>query len=133
MQPLPPAGFAARLGALFYDALLVLSIVFLATALLLLFTGGQAIEPGNSAYSSYLVLVSFAYFGGSWTRIGQTLGMRAWRIKVVDVNGGAIGWGQSAVRFVSAAFGIGLLGMLVDGDRKAWQDRLSGSRVVKID
>ena len=128
----PSAGIARRLGALFYDSLLVFSLLFFATAILLPFTDGAAIEPGNAAYLSYLTAVSFTYFGLSWTRGGQTLGMRAWRIKALDVNGAALSWRQSAVRFAAALFGLGLLGMLLGKQRVAWQDRLSRSTTFLV-
>jgi uncharacterized RDD family membrane protein YckC len=46
-----------------------------------------------------LLLVAFGYFGLSWTRGGQTLGMRAWRIRLERADGGAPGWLDALVRF----------------------------------
>ncbi len=39
-----------------------------------------------------LLLVVFAYFGLCWTRSGQTLGMRAWRIRLEGADGGRPDW-----------------------------------------
>ena len=131
-QTLDDAGLGRRLGALIYDALLAISILFFATAVLLPFTGGEAISSDNLVYPVYLLLVVFAYFGGSWCRGGQTLGMRAWRLKVVNTDGRRVSMSQALIRFATAAGGLGLLGMLVDGDRKPWQDRLSDTTVVLL-
>ena len=45
--PATPAGLLRRLAALFYDSLLLLALWFVATAVLLPFTGGDAVAPNN--------------------------------------------------------------------------------------
>ena len=131
-RTLDVAGIGRRLGALIYDTLLAISVLFFATAVLLPFTGGEAISSDNLVYPVYLLLVVFAYFGGSWCRGGQTLGMRAWRLKVVNTDGHRVTMSQALIRLATAAGGLGLLGMLVDGDRKPWQDRFSDTTVVLL-
>lgn len=100
----PPAGILRRLGALLYDALLLVALLFVATLPWLPLTGGEAITPqasgwGAQLYRGWLLLVAFGYFGLSWTRGGQTLGMRAWRIRLERADGGAPGWLDAVVRF----------------------------------
>jgi uncharacterized RDD family membrane protein YckC len=48
-------------------------------------------------------LLVFGYFGASWTRSGQTLGMRAWNIELRSEGGGRLRWPGAAVRFVLGA------------------------------
>lgn len=129
------AGIGRRLAALFYDWLLVFSLLFFATAILLPFTGGHEIEPGNplyTAYAAYLTGLSYVYFGLSWTRGGQTLGMRAWQIKALSTDGTALDWRQSLVRFASAFAGLGLLGMVLSPSGNAWHDTLSNSVTIAL-
>lgn len=100
----PAAGILRRLGALLYDALLLLALLFVATLPWLPLTGGEAVTTQASGwvaqlYRGWLLLVAFGYFGLSWTRGGQTLGMRAWRIAVERADGGAPGWLDALVRF----------------------------------
>jgi len=112
--PLPLAGLPRRLGAIFYDALLLLATLFFATAILLPLTGGKAVaSPGefNPWYTSYLFCICFLFFGWFWTHGGQTLGMRAWKIRVQRLDGGAITWGQALTRFLLG--GLWLLPMFV--------------------
>lgn len=102
------AGIFRRLASLLYDALLVVAILFVATVPWLPFTGGEAITPQASGlvaqlYRAWLLAVAFAYFGLSWTRTGQTLGMRAWRIRLVRAAGGRAGWMDALVRFTLGA------------------------------
>lgn len=129
------AGFLRRFAAIFYDSLLLFSVLFFATLALFPFTGGLAIPPNEPLYTSYLVGISFLYFGWSWTHGGQTLGMRAWRLRVQHENGGSVTWKLALLRFCGGILswlpmGAGFLWMLVDRSGLAWHDRLSGTRVV---
>ncbi|MCP5419713.1 MAG: RDD family protein [Gammaproteobacteria bacterium] len=100
-------GLLRRLGAMVYDLLLLCAVLFIATAALLPFTGGHAIARGNSLYSSYLLLIWFVFYGWFWTHGGQTLGMRAWKMRLLQSDGRAVTWQAAGVRFLLA--GIWLL------------------------
>ena len=81
------AGLLRRLAALAYDLLLVIAVAFVATFAMLPLTGGEAIltstqGPVGHLYHAVLLLAVFAYFGWCWTQSGQTLGMKAWRIRL---------------------------------------------------
>ena len=120
-----------------YDALLLMSVLFLATLPLLLITGGEAIPPGRASYAVYLLLISFLYFGWHWTRYGQTLGMRTWRIRITQEDGHSVSWQRAAVRFLCAilscsTFGLGFLWSLWDRDKLTWHDRLSRTILVGV-
>lgn len=101
---LPAAGVLRRLGALAYDSVLLLALLLAGTLALLPLTGGEAIDaaaqgPGAYVYRGYLVLLAFAYFGLSWTRRGQTLGMKAWKIRLTGSDGAPPRWPAAALRF----------------------------------
>lgn len=130
-------GLARRLAAVVYDGLLLFSILFAATGVLLIFRGGEAVPPNNPLYTAYLLGVSFFYFGWCWTRGGQTLGMAAWRLRALDRAGGPLTWLQSLARFTAAmlswsCLGLGFVWVLLDPAGLAWHDRLSGSRLVRV-
>ncbi len=100
-----PAGFFRRLAALFYDLLLVIALGFIVTFAMLPLTRGEAILSSTQgivghAYHALLAMLAFAYFGWSWTRSGQTLGMRAWRIRLESSGGKPLNWAESLLRFV---------------------------------
>lgn len=133
--PQPP-GLLRRLGALFYDGVLLLGIFFFATLALLPLRGGAAFQPSSPAYQAYLLGVAFLFFGGFWTRGGQTLGMRAWKIRLRSADGGAVSWRQAGLRFIAALFSFGLFGLgflaaLADPQKRCWHDRASGTRMVR--
>ena len=98
-----PASLLRRLGAIVYDTLLLFAILFIAIALVLPLNGGQAVPAGNPWFSAYLFLVGFIFYGGFWTHGGQTLGMRAWRIRLQRYDGGPVNWWQALARFTLAS------------------------------
>lgn len=123
-----------RIGALCYDSLLLLALLFVAMAILTPFTDTGTIRAHSLLYFSYLLMVSFVFFGWFWTRGGQTLGMRAWKIRVVNRQGTGISWGQALARFSIALLtpGIGLLWSLMGSEKLALYDRWSGTQVVRV-
>jgi uncharacterized RDD family membrane protein YckC len=129
------AGLVRRLAASCYDLLLLLGLWFVGTALILPFNGGEAFRPVQWSYSLYLLGIAFLFFGWFWTHGGQTLGMKAWRLRVRTAEGGALTWQRAALRFAAAlfstaSFGLGYFWMIIDREGLAWHDRVTGTRVV---
>ena len=134
--PLEPAGVVRRIAAGVYDLLPLAALWMIGTALLMPFTRG-GIAPNTIWYDVYLLAIAFAYFGYSWTHGGQTIGGKAWRLKVVDESGGTIDWPKAALRFVvgfigTALIGVGLLAGLLDPRRRMWQDMAAGTLVLSV-
>jgi uncharacterized RDD family membrane protein YckC len=124
-------GFLRRLAAQIYDILLLIALLFVATALLLPFTTGEAVIPQQLLiYRIYLAVISFFFYGWFWTHGGQTLGLRAWKIKVLTLDHKPVSWNQALFRFATAIvswafFGLGFLWILIDKDKRSWHDHLS--------
>ncbi|MDY6979312.1 MAG: RDD family protein [Pseudomonadota bacterium] len=110
-----PAPLYRRLFAMLYDGLLLLALLFIASAIPLIFTGGEAIEGHDLLLTGYFLLICFAFFGGFWTHGGQTLGMRAWRLQVVHDHAGSLDWLAALLRFLSGlpAWLVLILGVAV--------------------
>jgi len=126
-----------RLGAMVYDFFLLFSILFMASFLLLPFTRGQSLPPGDPLFRIYLLTVTFLFHGWFWTHGGQTLGMRAWRLSIQCFDGSKVGWGRAVLRFLIAlaswaCLGLGFLWILVDKDRRAWPDLWSGTEMILL-
>ena len=135
--PLTSAGVARRIAAMLYDTLLLSAVLFFATALLLPLTGGEALAPGNLLYFTYLLAVSFLYFGWFWTHGGQTLGLKAWKLKACPANGGEMTWRDSVMRYSSsllslAPLALGFVWAFFDRDKLMWHDRLSRTRLMRV-
>lgn len=148
----PRAGFWRRFASLVYDTLAVIAFAML-TVVLYLFAiqglisldvialnGAEDVSARiqdslllSGIRSSLLVLVGLVFFGYFWTKSGQTIGMRAWRLKVQTHQGNLISWPQAIIRSISALLGLGNLVVLVDfKNKKALQDYLSKTEVVTL-
>jgi uncharacterized RDD family membrane protein YckC len=133
-------GLARRLAAVAYDLLLLAAVLFVATLIVLMLRGGREIPPGSlwlMLYRLYLLLVAFLFFGWFWTHGGQTLGMRAWRLRLVTLEGGVVGWQRALLRFVAAwlsavPFGLGFAWSAIDPEGRAWHDLLSRTRIEHL-
>jgi uncharacterized RDD family membrane protein YckC len=133
-----PASLWRRLAAFAYDALLLGAVVFVFTWAVLVARGGREIAPGSVWFEASLVLLAVFFFCGFWTHGGQTLGMRAWRIRVVCADGSPLGWPRAAARFAAAIAsvtpaGLGLWWSLLDPQHRCWHDRWAGTLVVRAD
>ena len=136
-----------RVLGLVYDALPVLALWMLLSAAFTLgytFLGQhdphQNIRPFSLlAWLLWLGcwLLAGAYAVTSWHRGGQTLGMRPWRLHVVDADGGRPGWRALAARYAVGTVslliaGLGFWWAWIDRDGLAWHDRASGTRLLRL-
>ncbi|WP_298441996.1 RDD family protein [uncultured Ferrimonas sp.] len=147
----PRATLVRRLAAWAYDFLVGLAVYMMAGSLLFgLFTvlvKMGLLSMGETEHMSDLIttspvlsgvnelgkLLAVGYlFVWSWSRSGQTLGMRAWRIRVQRTDGSLISTGQGWRRAVYAFGGLANLTLLWDSTLTALHDRLSGSEVVQL-
>jgi uncharacterized RDD family membrane protein YckC len=150
-DPYRPASLLRRLGAMLYDALLVLAIWLLTTYLaVLVFTERPEIPAGAETvslegmetvqspwFSAFLGFEAVAFFAFFWLRHGRTLGMQAWRLRIEQRDGSAraMTLAQAGRRMLVALpslalFGVGYLWQWVDRERLAWPDRASDTRIV---
>lgn len=123
-----------RLGAILYDGLLVIALMFLATLPFIALRGGEPVEPGDTTYRITMLIVAWAFFIGFWTRSGRTLGMQSWRLQLETVDGQRPGIAAATIRFFAAILswlplGLGFLWQLRDPEQLTWHDRLSGTRL----
>lgn len=136
-----PAALGFRLLAMLYDLLPLGALWFAIAALVLAARGGVPVTPNSPAALlefALMLAVGFGYFGLSWRHGGQTLGMRAWRLRLVRLDGQPRpSWRDLARRYFAAgvslaAFGLGYLWSLFDSERRTWHDLASGTAVVRL-
>ncbi len=128
-------GLLRRIAAILYDILLVAAILFLTTIPFIALRGGEPVEPENPAYQVTLLVMTYAFFVGFWSRRGRTLGMQSWGLQLQDASGEIPSLGACSIRFVAAILswgvvGLGFLWQLWDKDKLTWHDRISGTRMV---
>jgi uncharacterized RDD family membrane protein YckC len=129
-----------RLAAAAYDLLPLIGLWFVAAVLALAVTGGTLDThtlTGKLLVQGFALALSAAYFVVSWTRGGQTIGMRAWRLRVVDANGNRVPWSHACLRFFVAlvslaALGAGFWWALADAQGRTWHDMAARTRVLRL-
>lgn len=137
-----PASLWLRLAAAIYDLFPLLALWML-TAALVLFAAHGNVDVAHPSLGYRLTLraallaVTAGYFVISWSRGGQTIGMRAWRLRVVGMDGSPLRWPRALLRFAIAlvslgALGIGFLWCLVDRERRGWHDIVARTTVVRL-
>lgn len=125
-------GLLRRTAAMVYDGLLLIAIWMIAATVVILPLDG-AVAPGNTLFQLYLMLIAWIYFAICW-RKGQTLGMKAWRIRLIAPQP-RVGWVTTVVRFSVAiaslfCFGLGFLWSLFHPRRATWHDLASGTFLI---
>jgi uncharacterized RDD family membrane protein YckC len=116
-----------------YESLLLFAVAFFAGWLFFFASGGRDATAGWLRYAlqTFIVVVFAAYFLRCWLRGGQTLAMKAWRIRLVGVTPG-----KAIVRFFLALAlvptGLGIVWALFDSEKQFLHDRLSGTRLVLV-
>ena len=132
-----PALVGWRLLAMLYDFFPLLALWFIAAGV---FTAahGDEVRGGLLGWIEFAVLwlLGGVYAVLSWRRGGQTLGMRPWRLRVVDAQGASAGaralWLRYAVGGVSLLLaGLGFWWAWIDRDRLTWHDRISKTRMIR--
>ena len=132
-MPRPLAILPRRLAAIVYDGLLLAGVLVVASglamgAMALVSGSGESARAGSAlgahpVFRAWLLLVCLLFYGGFWVHGGQTLGLRAWRLRLQRCGGGGISWLQAVRRF--ACGGLWVLPMIVV--HQALQPRLGWS------
>ena len=160
-EGVPPRGGASlvrRLAAMAYEGLVVAAILLVAS---FPFTGAATARLDGLTrhlFQAYLFLVLGLYFVWCWRRGGQTLPMKAWKLRLVDSRGRPLATSRAILRYVIVALALGstaiaaivllrhprelaawaaltpglasLLWSAVDRDRQFLHDRLAGTKIV---
>lgn len=133
LQQCPPASLLKQLAAMLYDSLLIIALLFVATAILLPLNKGEAIN--GPIYTLYLLLVIFIFYSWFWNKSGQTLGMKVWKIRIINDYGFNPSWPISFLRLMFALLSISCLGagyLWRLFTPYTWHDRLSQTRIIDV-
>ena len=135
-----------RLAALLYDSFILLAISFLygAAATLAGTLAGWHQADYQPMFRHWLftlgwVAVLAAFYIWFWHKSGQTIGMRTWRLKLVDAGSPhhTPSWRLCALRALVAPpmvvfGGIGYWYQLIDKQRRCLHDRASRTQVIEV-
>ncbi len=148
----PRAGFRRRFASWIYDLLLSIAVYMTAGAvsflliLLLIYFGAVGMQGfdhvsdtiANTAWLKWpnelwkLSWVSF-FFIWFWSKSGQTLGMKAWRLRIQNQDGSNISKRTGLKRLLPTLLGLGNLAVIIDRKNKlSLQDRVTKTEVVLL-
>lgn len=152
-------GLLKRVLVMIYDGLLLTSVAFFSSALLMgiftllgpdvLFTAPDPEYPkllerselgrtiGSIIVSINVLVVSFLFYGWFWTHGGQTLGMKAWNLYLVKPDGKFIDWKTAFKRYLAAIFswaclGLGFTWSLLSSNNRTWHDIFTDTHIIKV-
>ncbi|MDP5032022.1 MAG: RDD family protein [Paraglaciecola sp.] len=148
----PRAGFFRRLAAIVYDLLVATAIFMVAgivsTVVVIVLLENKVLDKQGYTHSMDVISHSPLYaniiFGWSllwvvgfflwfWRNGGQTIGMRAWRLKLFSTSEQPFGYGRALLRLLSALGGIGTLFVLFDVKNKlSLQDRIAKTEMLYL-
>jgi uncharacterized RDD family membrane protein YckC len=152
LEHFPRAGFRRRFGSWVYDVLIAFAVYMAAGAVSFLFFNllisfnvismqgfDHAIDLQRSSviyniliYGWNMAWVSY-FFVFFWAKSGQTLGMKAWRLRVQNQDGTRINKITGLKRLIPTLFGLGNLTVIFDRKNKlSLQDRLTNTEVVVL-
>jgi uncharacterized RDD family membrane protein YckC len=148
----PRAGFRRRFGSWIYDLLIIIAIFMLsgyvcvalfvaldAMGLISIARSGFGID-WNETHVAYKVAFNFwcvawvcLFFIYFWSKKGQTLGMRAWRLRVQNRDGSLLSKTTAIKRILPTLLGLGTLWVIIDRKNKlSLQDRITNTEVVLL-
>lgn len=146
------AGFVRRLLAMVYDTLVAIAVgmcaaMVMIVVLVVLLSNGILDLQGYDDPSA-LIQHSFLYktliqiwvglwivgfFLWFWKNGGQTIGMRAWRLRIYSTVEAPMGWGRLVLRLLASLGGLGTLLVLFDLKHKqSLQDRVANTEVLQL-
>ena len=146
------ASFFRRLAAMVYD-LLVAIAVGMCAAMIMLITMLLLVENhvlDNQGYEHFSDLIQHSlsyqltlqvwvglwvvgFFLWFWRNGGQTIGMRAWRLRLFSTNDKPFGYGRALLRLVFSLGGLGTLLVLFDfKSKQSLQDRIASTEILLL-
>jgi len=148
----PRAGFRRRFGSWIYDLLIIIAIFMLSGYVCVaLFVALDAMElisiarsgfgiDWNATHLAYKVAFNFwcvawvcLFFIYFWSKKGQTLGMRAWRLRLQNRDGSLLSKTTAIKRLVPTLLGLGNIFVIFDRKNKlSLQDRVTNTEVVVL-
>lgn len=155
--PLAPS-VPRRMAAMAYEGLVLLGVVMAAGFLYSLVSQQRHALQGRSGLQAFLFVVLGIYFVWFWSHGGQTVAMRAWQVRLVDLQGRPVSRGLALLRYLAswlwfapalvaarmaqwhdatalAASGLWVTAYAVSSylraDRQFWHDVLCSTRLVR--
>lgn len=122
-------------AACIYELLLLIALWMLLTWIFVSLLGEATTPYKLFCLRVFLWGVTGIYFVWCWTRTGQTLATKTWKVMLINQQNVALSIKQAWLRYAMASlsllvFGLGFVWILVDKDRLFLHDRLLKTRFI---
>ena len=140
------ANFSRRMGAYFFDLISVSILLLIATifavALIMIankiglidITAYKSISDylaHNLIFAGYLTAITLIFYSYYWSKVGQTMGMKIFHLRIQNINGTNISLTQALIRMATSAFGLGNFFSLMS-PYNSFQDSWAECEVVMV-
>ncbi len=157
-ERLPTPGLSRRMACFVYEGVLLFGVLMTAGLLYAGITDQRNAMFGRHGLQAVLFVVLGLYFSWFWSHGGQTVAMKAWRIRLVCVGGAPVSPSRALSRYlmswlwfapalfslwladaaapgpIFAVLGVGVIACaaltLLHPDRQFWHDAVCGTRLV---
>ncbi len=130
-------GLPRRLACAVYELLILAALLLVACFPFLAFAGDATAGWKRHLMQAYVLAVVGIYLVWFWTRGGQTLAMKTWKIRLVAWDGGPVPPAAALRRYAFAlaglaCLGVGFLWAFLDRDGQFLHDRLARTRLRAV-
>lgn len=157
-RPLPTPGLWRRMACFVYEGVLLFGVLMIAGLLYGGLTEQRNAMLGRHGLQAFLFVVLGVYFSWFWSHGGQTVAMKAWRIRLLGADAAPVSPARAMVRYLlgwlwflpallalwlggatatGPVFGALFAGVVVYAaltrlhpDRQFWHDAVCGTRLV---
>ena len=126
-------------AAFLYDIFPLLGLFILTSLIVAIIRKGNIVAQHTLWFDILIFSEMAMYYIYSWKTGGQTIGMRAWKFKILPNGEQAnLTWSQSLLRFIigivsTLLFGLGLFWKLISKKNQSWMDLASASNTINVE
>lgn len=99
-QPQTAPGIFRRMACFIYEGVLLFGVLMLAGYLFSSLTQQRHALQGRHSLQAFLFVVLGIYFVWFWSRGGQTVAMKAWRLRLVSRDGSTVSQARALCRYL---------------------------------
>ena len=125
------------LAAIIYDLFLLFGLLLFITVMISFANNGNPPESNNILYRLALLSVIIFFYHYSWNKSGQTLGMKAWNVKLISQDNKAVSLKQSSARIILGianicTLGLGFFWKYTNKSRLTLMDLFSKTQLINL-
>ena len=124
-----------RIASIFYDSVLIAALLIVMSLAFISFDIRVNIFLKITIQIYFYIIIQY-FFVWFWVNSSGTLGMKSWKIKIVDIRGNSITYKKAIIRFNVAIisiliFGFGFIISIFRKDKKCLHDIISKTILIR--